>query len=773
MPPSEEPLPQKGAEHADELQPVRSLSPFPDLLPRSVEDLKIMRQIKCEIDSHNEPLPPRCKLPLPYVNDDECDEFEDNTIDLSVPNVSEKNRLEKSSSGEPKYLLCGPSVVGSVCPVFENGMLYKLVTEDGTWYYYNDVQKYEMHIKLTFTCRSDVDPGEAVELYRENEKEISANLVVLPGETVKLFSGKIGSFKCQARAVPLNDEHRETLYGEINDRIAEEITAIADKLGMPEEELNEERVMVYCEEERVPYIDIDFRPCDYSLYRPELDTYRLRYVPWSRPSSWIPAEQHKEIRLFRREILPTQVTQGSVGNTYLASAFAALAERPDEIRHLFRHPVSATTAKLERSIGAYWVTLNFNGWWLPVLLDDFLPATVEGPEFTRCGADVRRMWVSLLEKSYAKVHGSYSNIASGDPVEPLTELTGFPVTRFESSWSDPAALFKDLQTYQKAGDLQVLCTPSDNGDRFSNAYVTAADPNLEANYEKMGLRLHHGYAVLQVQSFDSGLKLVQLRNPWGSSTKEVWTGPWSANDERWKSHPEVAARCFPDQAEEGAKPSADDHTFWMQWEDACRVFCGGGACHLRPQWLDYRVRGRFDGCIPSLCFEVNVSAPTEVYFILSQQDERDDAAVPYGAQLLELFHRDGRKSRLVAASRSQVENPGLELKFNYCREVALKATLLPENSPYYVVPRMLEESGVRTYTLGMLSETYVGNGLRVAFKALAADSKVFANMPSFHPSKGISSITAEYQVRTPRQPLEASGTEIHDERLREFGVYQF
>eukprot|EP00796_Vickermania_ingenoplastis_P003602 gene3603-2543_t len=762
-----EKLPATG-EFQDELVPVRSLSPFPDLLPRDMEDIKAMRQIRSELDNNIEPLPPRCNLPSPYVNDDEVDEFEDNTIDLSTLNVSEKSRAARAASGEPNYILSGPSVQGSVCPVFEDGMLYKLVTEDGTWYYYNDTQKYEMHIQLTFSCKSDVDPGETVELYRENEKDISASLVVLPGETFKLFSGKIRSFRCKARAVPLNDEHREVLYGEINDRIAEEITAIADKIGEPEDELNEERVMAFCQENKEPYIDFDFRPCDYSLYRPELDTYRLRYVPWNRPTAWIPAEHHKEVRLFRRDISPMHVTQGTIGNTYLACAFAALAERPRTIRDLFRHPVAATNGKLERSFGAYWVTMNFNGWWLPVLLDDFLPATVDGPEFTRCGWDVRRLWVALLEKCYAKVHGSYSNIASGDPLEPLTEFTGFPVTRFDTYWREsPDTVFDELQRYQQAGYLQMLCTPTDNGDRFSNAYVSRADPHLESGYEAMGLRLHHGYTVLQVVVLENGTRLVQLRNPWG--TAKEWKGPWSKEDSRWNEQPDALAKGYPD----GGSPADEDHTFWMEWGDACRIFCGGGCCHLRPQWFDYRVRGKFEEGVPSVCLQVTVSAPTEVYLILSQQDERDDLAVPYCAQLLQLFRRDGKKSRLMQTSSSQVEQPSGELKFNFCREVAIKVTLQPEEGPYFVVPRILDEHGLRTYTLGFLPETYVGNGLRVEFKKLAADCKVFSNMPSFHTAKSVSKASAEYQVRTPRQPLEASGSEIHDERLREFGVYAF
>lgn len=38
--------------------------------------------------------------------------------------------------------------------------------------------------------------------------ELTASLILYPGETVKLISGKVNGFKCSAKAVPLNDEKR-------------------------------------------------------------------------------------------------------------------------------------------------------------------------------------------------------------------------------------------------------------------------------------------------------------------------------------------------------------------------------------------------------------------------------------------------------------------------------------------------------------------------------------------------------------------------------------
>lgn len=764
------PLPTRPSEmDSDELQPVRVPTPLPDLLPRNMNDIKKMRNIQKDGEFVKKYVAPRRDLPPPYVNDEECDEFEDKTIDTTVLNLSEKDRSGRATG--ISYQLGGPSVPGDVTPVFENGMLYKVVASDGTWYYYNDTDKYEMHVKFTFGAKSDIEPGEKAEVFVMNNNEMAASLVIYPGETVKLVSGKVNGFKCSAKAVPLNDDKREAMYGEVNDRIADDIADMADAIGVREEDLTEEVVLAYCEDNEKPYVDCDFRPCDYSLYRPDVDTYLPRFIPWHRPSTWIPEDQLKEVRLFRRDILPSQLTHGSIGDTYLVSAMAALTDAGGNRLHdLFRHPVSAANGKIERTLGAYWVTINFNGWWLPVLLDDYLPATRDGPEFARCAVDVRRLWVALLEKTYAKIHGSYANIASGDPLEPLAEFTGFPLTRFESFWEDEKAgdnvVFPEMLDYYRKGYLQMLCTPSDGGEAFGNSNVVSANPELEGQYENMGLRLHHGYAVVQTEYFDDlDLRLVRIRNPWG--TGEEWTGAWGKADKRWEKYPSVRNACY----KEGS-PADQDRTFWMEWSDVLNYFSGGGCCHIRSPWFDYRIRGEFAQGIPSVSLEVNVSEPIETFIVLSQEDERDGPSLEYHALLLSVFRHSGKKEKLDATSNSLVEKPDRQLKFNFSRDVAMKYTFLPEHCPYYVVPRVHDPAVSKPYVLGFLPETYIGNGIKVEFKKIDRNCRIFSNMPSFVQSGMMEDVATEYQIRNPRQPTECVGAEITDDRLQEFGIVE-
>jgi calpain-15 len=62
--------------------------------------------------------------------------------------------------------------------------------------------------------------------------------------------------------------------------------------------------------------------------------------------------------------------------------------------------------------------INKNGVWTELTIDDYMPCSLEGPPlFTRSHGN--ELWVLLLEKAYAKLHGSFASIAKGHPNEAL------------------------------------------------------------------------------------------------------------------------------------------------------------------------------------------------------------------------------------------------------------------------------------------------------------------------------------------------------------------
>ena len=75
--------------------------------------------------------------------------------------------------------------------------------------------------------------------------------------------------------------------------------------------------------------------------------------------------------------------------------------------------------------GVYNISLFKNGLPLTVMVDDKLPTTTNGSlVFAKAVNNI--LWAVLLEKAYAKIHGSYEAIKSGHSSDVLRDLTGAP-----------------------------------------------------------------------------------------------------------------------------------------------------------------------------------------------------------------------------------------------------------------------------------------------------------------------------------------------------------
>ncbi len=169
-----------------------------------------------------------------------------------------------------------------------------------------------------------------------------------------------------------------------------------------------------------PFTDPDFGPQISSLYDPrvdEVDEAAYRKFTWKRAN-----EIYKPAFIFEDGIEPNDINQGQLGDCYFLAALSSLAEFPERVQQLF-------VTKTVNKAGIYLMRFFLNGQETPVIVDDYLPCTASGkPCFATCRDG--ELWVSLLEKAWAKLHGTYARMEGGLPCFAASHLMGVPSESF-------------------------------------------------------------------------------------------------------------------------------------------------------------------------------------------------------------------------------------------------------------------------------------------------------------------------------------------------------
>jgi hypothetical protein len=126
-------------------------------------------------------------------------------------------------------------------------------------------------------------------------------------------------------------------------------------------------------------------------------------IEWKRAS-----ELFEEPELYKGGTEAADINQGQLGDCYFLTVLGAAANESDETLISSCFYASELNAS-----GAMLVALYINGQREWVLLDDFIPAYSYGrPAFVH-SKQVGEIWPCLLEKAWAKVHGSYARVESG------------------------------------------------------------------------------------------------------------------------------------------------------------------------------------------------------------------------------------------------------------------------------------------------------------------------------------------------------------------------
>ena len=81
------------------------------------------------------------------------------------------------------------------------------------------------------------------------------------------------------------------------------------------------------------------------------------------------------------------------------------------------------TPKINKA-GIYAVFLYVNGVRTPVIIDDWLPCRRGKPAFAKSRKSEQELWVSLLEKAWAKLHKTCAGTQGGLPDVAAGHITG-------------------------------------------------------------------------------------------------------------------------------------------------------------------------------------------------------------------------------------------------------------------------------------------------------------------------------------------------------------
>eukprot|EP00949_MAST-11_sp_MAST-11-sp1_P000725 g725.t1 len=372
------------------------------------------------------------------------------------------------------------------------------------------------------------------------------------------------------------------------------------------------------------------------------------------------------------------VVQGQLGDRWFLSALGALAQARcmEKLERLF-------VSKRYASVGLYTVKFWKDGTWRYIHIDDVLPCDVSSrPLFAR-GANGNALWIPLLEKAYAKLHGSYEVLGrAGRFEEALCDLLGpDAVPHFSRAQiSNPSEEWSRVQELSDARDLVAMeRTPS-----LSTQGLLPMDPRRTL----MSGRAYILMRALELKDPESKqiFRLVLLRNPWGL---RPWNGDWSLGSKTWTDFPRIK-RMVEQMAADDYRWNDDEGTFWIAWEDLSKQADVIRAVRVVPSDLrlkqlkaEWTSSSTSLGDNPQFCFAVpagggksgddDEKSDMNVYITMHCRDRRwtgisvpspANAKLPFGIALCTLseghrrLHRF-RTPKLIAASHTVARQQGI------------------------------------------------------------------------------------------------------------------
>ncbi|XP_053203439.1 calpain-B-like isoform X3 [Panonychus citri] len=258
------------------------------------------------------------------------------------------------------------------------------------------------------------------------------------------------------------------------------------------------------------------------------------------------------------------VCQGELGDCWLLASIANLTLNDKLFKRVVPH---------DQTFGSdYAGIFHFRFWqygkWIDICVDDRLP-TINGKLVLMHSKDRNEFWSALLEKAYAKLHGSYEALKGGTVTEAMTDFTG------------GLTEFYEIQTDECPSNLLQIMLKAFQRSSFMGCSIDALDSSMMESELPNGLIKGHAYSITAVRCVElktarvqGKIPLIRIRNPWGNEAE--WKGAWGDGSREWTLVSESEKKSLELNFEH-------DGEFWMTFDDFKSNFTKLEICHLTPE----------------------------------------------------------------------------------------------------------------------------------------------------------------------------------------------
>ncbi|XP_078089661.1 calpain-3-like isoform X6 [Mustelus asterias] len=429
-----------------------------------------------------------------------------------------------------------------------------------------------------------------------------------------------------------------------------------------------------CLRKGVLFEDEEFPANDSSLFYSQALPFKLE---WKRPP-----EICENPKFIIGGASRTDICQGDLGDCWFLAAIACLTLNEKLLYRVIPRDQHFT----ENYAGIFHFQFWRFGDWVDVTVDDRIPTFNNQLVFTK-SAERNEFWSALLEKAYAKLHGSYEALKGGNTTEAMEDFTG-GVTEFFEMKEAPKDLYKILKKATERGSL-MGCSIDDRlfhgtgvmpqaliqrfllnntiapdnskfkiGDQSKNLDDFPIRSFVPLQFEtrtSSGLVKGHAYSVTSVDEVtykSQKVKLLRLRNPWGAVE---WNGSWSDKAREWSEIEKVQKQRLQHQMKE-------DGEFWMSFDDFKKNFTKLEICNLTPdalgddklhKWTVSINEGRWlKGCSAGGCRNYPDTFWTNPQYRLKlcEEDDDPDVAEVLCTFVVALMQKNRRKERRVGVN---------------------------------------------------------------------------------------------------------------------------